>query len=129
MNAPPPDRPSRSGSQKRARVQSWQIALTPEEFAIVKQKAADAGLSASSYGRSLMLGDPGARARRTPTVNAEAIARATAALNKVGSNLNQVAHVLNAGKAPAAGEVETAIAEVREILDLFRAVAGRKDAA
>jgi hypothetical protein len=45
-----------------------------------------------------MLGTPGPRAKRSPPVNAEALGRATAALNKVGSNLNQVAHRLNAGE-------------------------------
>lgn len=127
-SAPPAALASRrSGSQKRARSFKLQIALDAAERATAQAKAAQAGLSLSSFGRAALLdGDPGIRAQRAPTVNAEAIARATAALNKVGSNLNQVAHVLNAGRAPAAGEAEAALAEVRAILDLFREATGRK---
>ena len=50
----------------------------------------------SSYGRASLLGKPGPRARRSPTLNAELLAHAVAQLNKVGSNLNQIARVLNA---------------------------------
>ena len=62
----------RSGSQKRQRVKSLQIAMTPEEFLVACERAAAAGLSPSSYGRALLLGAPGPRARRSPPLNAGA---------------------------------------------------------
>lgn len=126
-SAPPPRR-GRSGSQKRRRGYSLQIALDGEEFAHVKEYAARAGLSASSYGRAAMLGLPGPRARRAPTLNAEVIARATAALNKVGSLLNQIARVLNAGGAiKLAQECFAAFAEVKAAAAAIRNALGRTD--
>jgi hypothetical protein len=121
--------PRRSGSEKRQRGAPVSVRFLDDERAIAKAKAAEAGLSLASYLRAAGLGDPGIRAQRAPTVNVEVMARATAALNKVGSNLNQVAHALNSARALAAGEAEAALAEVREILALFREAAGRKDAA
>jgi hypothetical protein len=46
-----------------------------------------------------VIGTPGPRAQRAPSFDARALAQATAALNKVGSNLNQMARILNAGGA------------------------------
>lgn len=118
----------RSGSEKRQRGKgAVLVRLLPTERAEVETKAARAGLSLAAYGRAAMLdGDPGIRAQRAPTLNAEAIAQATAALNKVGSNLNQIARVLNAGQAAGRTDAEQTLAEVREILALFREAAGRK---
>ena len=118
----------RSGSQKRQRKHSLQIALNDNELAQVRQKARATGLSASSFGRASMLGTPGPRAQRSPTVNAEALARAIAALNKVGSNLNQIAHVLNAGGAArTAQECFAALAETRAAAAAIRQIVGRKN--
>lgn len=115
----------RSGSEKRQRSAPVSVRFLDDERAIAKARAAEAGLSLASYLRAAGIGDPGIRAQRAPTVNAEAIAHATAALNKVGSNLNQIARVLNAGQAAGSAETLQAVAEVREILALFREAAGR----
>src|SRR5580700_8651415 len=112
----------RSGSQKRQRVKSLQIALTPEEFTVACERAAAAGLSPSSYGRTLLLGAPGPRARRSPPLNAELLAHAVAQLNKAGSNLNQIARILNSGQAVGSREAVDALKDTRaavvQILDL-----------
>src|SRR5262249_25478834 len=50
--------PRRSSSQKRARSHSWQIAMTQAEHAAATEKAAEAGLTPSSYGRAVILGTP-----------------------------------------------------------------------
>lgn len=118
----------RSGSQKRQRRHTVQIVLSDDELAEVKHKAQACGLSWSSYGRASMLGTPGPRARRSPTVEADALGRATAALNKVGSNLNQIAHVLNAGRSTVTTqECFAAMAEVRAALARILEILGRKD--
>jgi hypothetical protein len=118
----------RSGSQKRRRKYSVQVALDEDDLARVKQSAQLVGLSLSSYGRAAMLGSPGPRAQRTPHVNAGLLARAIAALNKIGSLLNQIARVLNAGGAVAlAGECYAALAEIREAARAIREAVGRKD--
>ena len=117
----------RSGSQKRQRTHAIKIALNDNELAAVRERARATGLSASSYGRASMLGTPGPRAQRTPPVHAELLARAVAALNKVGSNLNQMAHVLNAGGAiQTAQECFAALAEARAAAAAIRQLVGRR---
>ncbi len=118
---------SRSGSQKRQRVKSLQIALTPEEHLVVHERANTAGLSPSSYGRAVLLGTAGPRARRSPPLNAELLAHAVAQLNKTGSNLNQIARVLNAGQAVGSKEVVEALADTRSAVVQILDLVGRRD--
>jgi hypothetical protein len=62
-------------------------------------------------------------------LNALALAQATAALNKVGSNLNQVARVLNAGGANlTTKEYLAALRDVRAVLASILKIAGRENA-
>ena len=117
----------RSGSQKRQRVKSLQIALTPEEFTVACERAAAAGLSPSSYGRTLLLGAPGPRARRSPPLNAELLAHAVAQLNKAGSNLNQIARILNAGQAIGSREAVDALRDTRAAVVQILDSMGRRD--
>lgn len=127
-DAPLNPAPKRSGSQNRQRNNAFKIALDDDELAEVEQKVQATGLSRSSYGRASLLGTPGPRARRSPPVNAEALARATAALNKAGSNLNQIAHVLNAaGAIGMAREYLSTLALVREAAAAIREIVRRKD--
>jgi hypothetical protein len=129
-NAATPQPPSgkRSGSQKRKREQKIPVACNDEEFLAIDDRARAVGLSRPSFLRACALGTPGPRARRSPPVNAEALGRATAALNKVGSNLNQMAHVLNAGGASfTAQECFAALAEARAAAAAIREIVGRKD--
>ena len=128
-NGPNPEAAaSRSGSENRQRCKPVSVRCLPEERAALELKAREAGLTLASYLRASALGAPGPRARRSPPVNAEALARATAALNKVGSNLNQIAHVLNAGGAMGmAREYVTTLALVREAAAAIREIVKRKD--
>lgn len=119
----------RSGSQRRQRSRVWQIALSPTEFEEAQIKAAAAGLSPSSFGRAALLGSPGVRARRAPTVNAAVLAQAIAALNKAGSNLNQIARALNASRAPGSAEALQTLYETRAAVLQIIALTGRKDVA
>ena len=118
---------NRSGSERRQRGKPVSVRLLPDERTALKERASEAGLSVASYLRASGLGSPGPRARRAPTVNAEALARATAALNKVGSNINQIAHVLNAGGSTVtAQECFAALAEARAAAAAIREIVGRK---
>jgi len=120
----------RSGSQKRQRNHKIGVGCDAAEFVIIEHNAREAGMSLASYLRSCALGSPGPRARRSPPVNAEALAHATAALNKVGSNLNQIARVLNAGGATVTShECFAALVEVRAAAKRILEVVGRKDRA
>ncbi len=118
----------RSGSENRKRARgAVLVRLLEEERLAVEERARDVGLSLASYLRASGLGTPGPRARRTPPVNAEALGRATAALNKVGSNLNQIAHVLNAGgTSVTSNECFAAIAEARAAAAAIREIVGRR---
>lgn len=98
------------------------------EYSALTDRAQETGLSRNAYIRAAVLGTPGPRAKRSPPVNAEALGRATAALNKVGSNLNQIAHVLNAGGTTLTmHECFAALAETRSAAAAIREIVGRKD--
>lgn len=123
-----PPTPTRSGSQKRQRNRKTDLRWDDAEYSALLEKAQETGLSRNAYIRAAVLGTPGPRARRSPPVNAEALGRATAALNKVGSNLNQVAHVLNAGGTSLTErECFAALAETRAAAAAIREIVGRKD--
>jgi len=123
----PPPLGKRSGSQNRQRTESLQIALTPDELAEVKARATASGLSPSSYGRAALLGTPGPRARRAPTVHAQLLGHAIAALNRAGNVANQIAHRLNAAQAVGGSETRAALTEIRDSARAIREAVGRKD--
>jgi hypothetical protein len=120
-------RSRRSGSNKRQRGVPVSMRLLPSERAEVETRARAAGLSIGSYLRASALGSSGPRARRSPPVNAEALAHAVAQLNKAGNNLNQIARVLNAGRAAGARESLAALAETRAAVARILEIVGRKD--
>jgi len=115
-----------SGSEKRQRRHTIGVRCSTAEFVLIEDKARSAGLSRGSYARAVLLGTSGPRAKRSPPVNAEALALATAALNKVGSNLNQIAHVLNSGQAAGSRDIIETLAEVRAAAAAIREITGRK---
>ena len=118
----------RSGSQKRVRIRTIPVACDDEEFLQIDDRARAVGLSRPSFLRACGLGTPGPRARRSPPVNAEALGRATAALNKAGSLLNQIARVLNSGGASlTTQECFAALAEARAAAAAIRQSLGRED--
>jgi hypothetical protein len=62
-----------------------------------------------------------------PHIHADVIARATAALNKIGSLVNQIAHVLNAGGSFGMAQQHlAALAEIRAAARAIREAAGRE---
>ena len=115
-----------SGSEKRRRVHQVDTRWDDIEHGFLTAAAQTAGLAKGGYIRALVLGCPGPRSQRAPSVNALALAQATAALNKVGSNLNQIARVLNAGGAHVTTkEYLAALREVRTVLAAMIRIAGR----
>ena len=129
MSEPAAQAPARkrSGSQKRQRSKMLPVYLTADELTVARARASEAGLSASSYGRAVLLGAPGPRARRSPPVNAELFAHAVAQLNKAGSNLNQIARTLNAARAVGARECLQTLDEIRAVLARIRELVGRSE--
>ena len=117
----------RTGSERRQRGPAVPVRFLPEERAAVDEKADAVGLSLAAFMRACALGVPGPRAKRRPPVNIQALAQATAALNKVGSNLNQIARNLNAAQAVGAREAIEALNETRAAIAGILELVGRKD--
>jgi Bacterial mobilisation protein (MobC) len=117
----------RSGSQKRQRTRNISVPVDAAEFIVIDSRARAAGMSRGGYGRASMLGSAGPRAQRAPTVNAEALAHAVAALNRVGNNVNQIAKRLHSGgSAISANECFAALADVRAAVASILDIVGRK---
>jgi hypothetical protein len=87
----------RRSSRKRQRGRNLSVPVTPAECLAIDDRARAAGLSRASFLRACALGTPGPRARRRPSVEIEALARAVTALNKAGGLLNQAVRQLNIG--------------------------------
>ena len=105
----------RPRSQRRQR-KPFFVYLTDAERVALQERAALASLSASSYARAALIGTVGANAVRRPHPDRQQLALAVAALGKVGSNLNQLAHAANSGRIPSSGEVELAAQTVRHLV-------------
>jgi hypothetical protein len=90
------------------------------EHAAITAAAAQRGLTAGPYLRSLALGDAGPRARRRPPEGRAELARVLGLLGNYGSNLNQLARVANSnGELPT----EAALTEIaRHVLEMRGAV-------
>ena len=120
-------KPGRSGSQKRRTTARIAVNCTPAQKAVIVDKARAAGLSPTAICLAMLLDAPLPRHRHQPTVNDKAMSAYLAAtakvndavkdslaeLGKSGSNLNQIAYMLNANTAPARiiNIVESAINE------------------
>jgi hypothetical protein len=110
-------------TERRQRVHKVDTRWNPIEYVSLDAAARAAGLTKGGYIRALVLGCAGPRAKRSPSLEIEALARATSALNKAGSNLNQIARILNAGGAISLAHASFATltetrAAVVEILDI-----------
>jgi hypothetical protein len=117
----------RSGSEKRQRSAPVSVRFLPDERAAVEANARSVGLTVAGFLRAAALGSPGPRAQRAPSFDARALAVAAGALNRVGSNLNQIARVLNAGGATiTAGECRTVLDDVRSAVASILDIVGRE---
>lgn len=119
------EKKGRSGSERRQMGKAISARLTPSEYTAIAEKAARAGLSLSAYARACLLGDPGLRAKRAPPINRALLAETLAALNRVGNNVNQIAHNLNAGGHPDRAAIAEAKAELSDCLKAILAALGR----
>jgi hypothetical protein len=122
---PAPAHGKRSGSQKRQRQNRIIVGCTNDELAAIENRARSARMSRASFARACMLDSPGPRAQRVPHVNAPVMAQAAAALNKIGSLINQVCQVLHAGGAIGLGsQFDSALDEIRAAARAIRSAAG-----
>jgi len=113
-----------SGSETRRRIFKVDTRWEAIEHVSLIAAAQAAGLSKGGYIRALVLGCPGPRAQRVPPVNAQALAKATAALNKAGTNINAIARILHSGGSEITarqydetlGDIRLAVGSILEIV-------------
>ena len=114
---------TRSGSEKRQRLHVAQLRLDDAEQAKLDERASASGLSTGAYLRAAALGGAGVRAKPRASVDRLLLARANADLNRVGNNINQIAHAMNAGRDPPHVLAE-AMTDLRDVLSALRRAAG-----
>jgi hypothetical protein len=102
-------RSSRSGSENRRRRQRVLIRLDDREYAEVTAGANASGLTIASYVRQRVLSGPVRKVSRRAPVDAALLSKALGELNRVGSNLNQIARGLNSGDELYPGELNAAL--------------------
>lgn len=115
----------KGGSDKRKRDSVVSIRLDGEERARALELADKSGLALGAFARAAMFGATGLRAKRRPTADREALLRVLGELGRVGNNVNQIAHRLNAGQQADADEVRRACREVVAAMDLVREALGQ----
>ena len=107
------------------RVKAVRVRLSAPERAALEAAADAAGLTLSGYVRRVVLDAPALRKARRPPVEKTELARLVAHIGKVGSNLNQLAHVGNAGAVVDGVALAAELAELANVRAAIRAALGR----
>jgi hypothetical protein len=113
------------GSEKRVRSAHLTIRLTPDERGQIDAMAERAGITPGSLARQIVLGAPPPRQVRRPPVERRELARLLGHLGHIGSNLNQIARVLNGGGEADLGALDEALTGLGEMRDAVLAALGR----
>lgn len=104
------------------------VRCTAKEHAAIDEAATHAGLSIGAYLRSLALGSPGPRAVRRPPIERKVLVRLLGHLGKLGSNVNQIARVVNTTRnLPSWSELAEIRHEIGRIRDALMKALGRGD--
>ncbi len=103
-------------SNKRQRTKFLTARLTPGEHAAIAQLADKRGLSPGALIRQTLLNVPPGPSVRRPTADTKLLAKVLAELGKIGSNINQIAYHLNAGRPGdvTEGSIDDALRELLE---------------
>ncbi len=99
-----------SGSETRRRNTSIMVRVTPQERDAIDNLAMQKGLPLGAFLRAAALGDPGPRAQRRVPVDAKMLRRLLGEVGRVGNNLNQIAHHLNARNEYHEAQLQAALA-------------------
>lgn len=89
--------------------------FTEAEHETVTRAAEATGMSVSDLLRFGVLRQvpPPTRRNAQPVKDKQELARLLGAVGKIGSNVNQLAHVANAGSWPERGAIEQAVADIQ----------------
>ncbi len=113
---------------RRERPPPLSIRLPPEERAELESRADRAGLSVGGYFRAAVLGAPLPRVARRAPVDRRELAMLLGAVGRIGSNVNQLARVANAGGWPESAMIDEARGDIRWMrAALMRALGYRSD--
>ena len=104
------------GSNKRKRTKFVIARLSDEEHAAISALADKSGLSPGALIRQTLLHIAPHTSMRRPSVDTKLLAKVLAELGKIGSNINQIAYHLNAGRPGDVmeGSIEAALNELLE---------------
>lgn len=115
---------ARPRKEHESRRQVYRLRLSAPERAALTAAAAGQGVTPADLLRTAFLGTaassegPGQPGRPAPLLDPAA----TAALNRVGANLNQVARRIHAGDVIQPGEVPEVLADIARQLDRIEAL-------
>lgn len=113
-----------SGSEKRRRGDTITVRVTPDERAAIDELSALRGMSVGAFMRATALGDPGPRAQRRVPIDAKMLRRLVGEVGRVGNNLNQIAHRLNARNEYDEARLQAALAAHDDLRKAILAVLG-----
>ena len=104
------------GSNKRKRNKFVIARLSDDEHAAISALADKSGLSPGAMVRQTLLHIAPHTSMRRPSVDTKLLAKVLAELGKIGSNINQIAYHLNAGRPGDVmeGSIEAALNELLE---------------
>lgn len=113
----------RQSPKTHGRCHDMRLRLSDAEHAILKRAACAAGVTCSSWLRSVMLAVIATKGRHDAFV--VALQEVAHQLSAIGNNLNQITHVLNGGRSADVGQtllaVDEATAYARSLLREIRA--------
>jgi predicted molibdopterin-dependent oxidoreductase YjgC len=119
-------RVARRVSEHRQRGQFIRARVNSAEKQEVAAQAERAGMTEGEYVRSRCLDAPQTRAARRPSADMKALAQLVGQLGKVGSNINQLAHVANVeGRLPHGEALKRELAQLRQVQAAVMAAMGR----
>ncbi|WP_310622449.1 plasmid mobilization protein, partial [Flexibacterium corallicola] len=105
-------------SERRQTTKQTNLRWTPEQFAVLSEHAAAAGMTPGEFAKRDILQrlDQPIPPRRTArSAVAKAVAAWTGAVGKIGNNLNQLAAIANGGGAVDGRAVAELRADVRQL--------------
>ena len=123
---------AKSGSEKRKQTKVVPFRATEGEVDHLAAVAKLQNLSKSAFIRARLFDAPEikpTRPARRPSVEVAVLSRLLGQLGKCGSNLNQIAHQLNAGEHANRGDITAALAELRELKAEIMGALGRSTCA
>jgi len=109
-----------SESEKRKRHRRLPTRWTDTEFAELTRRANSTGLSRNGYIRLKTIGEAGPRSQAVPRHGTQDLVKLLAEVNKIGSNINQIARALNRGRPLEQEFAKVLVERVRQLQDLVR---------